>query len=150
MMNRQRGKRGAVLIELALLAPLLIFLVLGAIHFGYLFFLYNDIEKCVRDGARYASTRTYYPARQGDFVAKIQRVTAYGTMGGTTSLVPDLSPSQVSVALLYPNANGRPAKIRVSINGWQYRGVLSFLFGTTTLNGKPSLEVPFIGIGPDW
>lgn len=147
---RRTRKKGAVLIELALLAPLLVLLVLGAIHFGYLFFLYNDIEKCVRDGARYAATRTYYPARQADFISKVQTITAYGAVGGTTPLVPGLTPAQVRVTLLNPNVNGRPAKIRVSIEGWQYRGVLSFLFGTTTLSGKPSLEVPFIGIGPDW
>ena len=36
--------------------------------------------------------------------------------------------------------------IRVAINGWQYNGVLSPFFGTVTLNGKPSLEMPFLGL----
>lgn len=144
-MRRRAGSRsGAVLVELALLAPLMISLVLGAIHFGYLFYLYNSLEKCVRDGARYAASRTYVNA--GSFAAAIQTVTAYGNLGSTTPLVTGLGPSQVSVSAVALDTNGRPTRIRVAINGWQYNGVLSPFLGTITLNGKPALEVPFIGL----
>jgi Flp pilus assembly protein TadG len=145
MLRRRRRQAGAVIIELALLAPLLVMLVLGAIHFGYLFYLYNSLEKCVRDGARYAATRTFVAGDPNSYFAVIRTVTAYGAVGFTTPLVPGLDPNQVNVTIVATGANNRPNRIRVSISGWQYTGVLSPLFGTVTLNGKPALEVPFLG-----
>ncbi len=139
----RRRRSGAVLVELALLAPLLVSLVLGAIHFGYLFYLYNSLEKCVRDGARYAASRTFVTA--GAFTTAIQQVTAYGSTGTGTPLVAGLQPNRVSVSFVL-GANGRPDRVRVAITGWTYNGVLSPLLGTVTLNGKPALEVPFLGL----
>ena len=144
MRGAKRYRRGAVLVELALLAPLLVTLVLGAIHFGYLFYLYNSLEKCVRDGARYAASRTFVNA--ASYAPVIQTVTAYGASGMSTPLVAGLGPNNVSVTVVAYDANGRPDRIRVAITGWQYNGVLSPFLGTITLNGKPSLEVPFLGL----
>lgn len=143
MKRDRRRKSGAVLVELALLAPLLVTLVLGAIHFGYLFYLYNSLEKCVRDGARYAASRTF--ATQDSFSAVIKQVTTYGSAGSSTPLVTGLDPSRVSVSYVF-DASGRPDRIRVAINGWTYNGVLSPFLGSITLNGKPALEVPFLGL----
>lgn len=143
MARRNRKEGGAVIIELALLAPLLVMLVLGAIHFGYLFYLYNSLEKCVRDGARYAATRTF--VNSAAFSEVIRTVTAYGAVGESTPPVPGLDPTKVSVSVVAADSTGRPIRIRVAISGWQYTGVLSALFGATTLNGKPALEVPFLG-----
>lgn len=143
MARDRRRRSGAVLVELALLAPLLVSLVLGAIHFGYLFYLYNSLEKCVRDGARYAASRTFVNA--ASFTTAIQQVTAYGSTGSSTVLVTGLAPDRVSVTYVF-TASGRPDRIRVSINGWTYNGVLSPFLGTVTLNGKPALEVPFLGL----
>ncbi len=144
MRRAERRRSGAVLVELALLAPLLVSLVLGAIHFGYLFYLYNALEKCVRDGARYAASRTFVNA--GSFTSVIQQVTAYGSPNSTTALVTGLDPNRVSVSYVFDAATGRPDRIRVAINGWTYNGVLSPFIGTITLNGKPALEVPFLGL----
>lgn len=131
------------MVELALLAPLLVTLVLGAIHFGYLFYLYNSLEKCVRDGARYAASRTF--VTEGTFRSIIQQVTAYGSTGSATALVTGLDSGKVSVSFVYA-ASGRPDRVRVAITGWTYNGVLSPFIGTVTLNGKPALEVPFLGL----
>ncbi len=139
----RRRRSGAVLVELALLAPLLVSLVLGAIHFGYLFYLYNSLEKCVRDGARYAASRTFVNA--GAFTTAIQQVTAYGSTGANTPLVAGLQPNRVTVSFVY-DSNGRPDRIRVAITGWTYNGVLSAFLGPVTLNGKPALEMPFLGL----
>mgnify|MGYP005831959245 CR=1 FL=1 len=144
MVRRRRSRSGAVLVELALLAPLLVSLVLGAIHFGYLFYLYNSLEKCVRDGARYAATRTFVDATS--YATAIRNVTAYGALGNSAPLVTGLTPARVAVTVLATDANGRPDRIRVAVTGWQYNGVLSPFFGTITLNGKPALEVPFLGL----
>lgn len=144
MKRKARSRSGAVLVELALLAPLMISPVLGAIHFGYLFYLYNSLEKCVRDGARYAASRTFVDA--GSYATAIRTVTAYGALGSSTPLVTGLGPAQVTVSVVAADANGRPTRIRVAVNGWQYNGVLSPFLGTITLNGKPALEAPFIGL----
>jgi len=144
MVRRKSRRGGAVLVELALLAPLMVSLVLGAIHFGYLFYLYNSLEKCVRDGARYAASRTFVDANS--YATAIKTVTAYGSTGSNTAQVTGLNPSSVTVTVVAADANGRPTRIRVAVTGWQYNGVLSPFLGTVTLNGKPALEVPFIGL----
>lgn len=139
-----RTRSGSVLVELALLTPLLVMLVLGAIHFGYLFYLYNGLEKCVRDGARYAASRIF--VEPNSYSAVVRTVTAYGAVGSAEPLVPGLDPSKVNVTVLSMDATGRPTRIRVEITDWQYNGVLSPLFGTVRLNGKPALEMPYLGL----
>lgn len=49
------GERGASLVEFALIAPFLIFLLIGIIEFGYLFGEFNDVRHGAREGARIAA-----------------------------------------------------------------------------------------------
>ena len=53
--TRQRGERGAALIEFAILTPLLVLLLLGIIEFGWLFGQFNDVRHATREGARFAA-----------------------------------------------------------------------------------------------
>lgn len=46
---------GAALIEFAILAPLLIFLIMGIIEFGWLFGQFNEIRHSAQEGARWAA-----------------------------------------------------------------------------------------------
>jgi len=41
---------------------------------------------------------------------------------------------------------GGRVRIRCAANGWHANGVLSPFVGTVTLHGKPSLEMPFLGL----
>ncbi len=50
------SKRGQALAEFALVVPVLIILVLGAIDFGRVFFAYVSVTNAARNGADYAST----------------------------------------------------------------------------------------------
>ncbi len=52
--GRGRGDRGAVLVEFALVAPLLFLLLFGIIEFGYNFNTYQAVRQGVREGARQA------------------------------------------------------------------------------------------------
>jgi hypothetical protein len=54
-MNRIKriGQRGTALVELAIIMPLLLFLLLGVAEFGHAFNQYNILTKAVRNGARY-------------------------------------------------------------------------------------------------
>lgn len=52
---RQRGERGAALMEFAILTPLLVLLILGIVEFGWLFGQFNDVRHATREGARFAA-----------------------------------------------------------------------------------------------
>ncbi|HEY3441793.1 MAG TPA: TadE/TadG family type IV pilus assembly protein [Paludibaculum sp.] len=144
-MKPRRSTRGAILIELALILPLAVSLILGAVHFGYLFYLYNGLEKSVRDGARYAASRTYTTAAAHQTI--VSNVVVCGSSAVcVTPLVADLTLGMVSVTTPVLAADGRPERIKVEITGYVYNGVLSSLLGPTTLTGKPSMEIPFLGL----
>jgi len=53
----KKNERGASLIEFALVAPLLIFLVMGIVEFGWIFNGYVTLNGAVREGARIASIK---------------------------------------------------------------------------------------------
>lgn|GEM_PF-519333 len=145
--KRRGGNRGALLIEMALLTPLVLLLFLGAIHFGYLFFIYNALEKSVRDGARYAAGRTIITAAgiPSDIQAVVEGAVVYGASTETTAVVPGLTYGSNMVLVERIPAAGRPARVRVSIQNYTYQGVLSFMLGNITLTGKPAVEMPYIG-----
>lgn len=144
-------RSGAAILELALILPLFLTVLLGAIHFGYLFYLYNGLEKSVRDGARYAASRTF--TNRTEFESVVEKVVVTGVQSGSTPIVTGLllrsnpnGPSRMVRVTPIPDTVGvRPEKIRVEIRNYTYTGVLSPLLGEIQLNGKPSLEVPFFG-----
>ncbi|MEX2201153.1 MAG: TadE family protein [Dongiaceae bacterium] len=45
-------ERGAAMVEMTLVAPMLIFLTSGIIQFGYIFFIQNTMQNLARDAAR--------------------------------------------------------------------------------------------------
>lgn len=51
-----KTSRGQSLVELALLAPVLITLVLGALDYGRAYFAYVSVTNAARNGAQYASS----------------------------------------------------------------------------------------------
>jgi hypothetical protein len=52
--RRNRGDRGATLVEFAIVAPLLFLLLLGVIEFGFVFNNYQSVRQGSREGARQA------------------------------------------------------------------------------------------------
>jgi Flp pilus assembly protein TadG len=77
-----RGERGAELIEFAFALPLLLFVVLGIIDFGFLFRDYEILTNAAREGARLGSLPDY------DVPDVQDRVVAYATASGLTGTVP--------------------------------------------------------------
>jgi Flp pilus assembly protein TadG len=71
-----RGERGAVAVEFALIAPVLLILVFGIIDFGHAYFMKHNLQNACREGARYATR--YQTAADGS---------------GTRILPKDLSPT---------------------------------------------------------
>jgi Flp pilus assembly protein TadG len=47
-----RKRRGAEVLEMALMMPLLLLLIFGMIEFGYFFYLQHNLQAAAREGAR--------------------------------------------------------------------------------------------------
>lgn len=60
--KRARSERGAELIEFALVLPLLLFIVLGIVDFGFLFQRLEVVTNAAREGARIAVLPSYTTA----------------------------------------------------------------------------------------
>jgi Flp pilus assembly protein TadG len=90
-----RGDRGAELIEMAIVTPLLLLLVMGIVDFGFLFQRYVVLTNAAVEGARVATLPGYTAA---DAQARVQ---AYASDGGVPGVV---TPVVTNVTL--PGAGG--------------------------------------------
>jgi len=136
---RIRRWRGQALVELALLSSLLLGLLFAGMQFGYSFYTYNNLQKAVRDGARYAASREY---PSGTFATAVTNVVVCGNPGGCSGVNPvvhNLTSSNVIVTMT--PAIGVPSVVTVKINGYTIPGPL----GNVTLTNKPSCSFRFIG-----
>ncbi|HOQ45368.1 MAG TPA: pilus assembly protein [Bryobacteraceae bacterium] len=137
------------MVEFALAVPLLTVLFLGTFQYGYAFFLYSELEKSVRAGARYASVRTYSPptveagadpaSADPDYVDAVRDTVLYGDI--TTkdiTVVPGLRPEHIVVTM--PEYSAGPTRVRVCINGYSVG-----FFWPVQMNNKPCVEFPYVG-----
>lgn len=86
--RRQRDERGAVLVEFALLVPILLLLVFGIVDFGYMINRDTMINNVSRDGAREATFGKTYATVLADVRSDL---TGYGipSTAPTTTIVID-------------------------------------------------------------
>jgi hypothetical protein len=113
------------MVELALLMPLGVLLLLGAIQFGWAFYLYNELERGVRDAARYAGFRTSY--NQTEYGNQVRNVALCGLPDctGRQPLVPNLTTAQISWAFTWAGTGAiRPDTVVVWINDYTFPRVL--------------------------
>jgi Flp pilus assembly protein TadG len=89
----RRSERGAELIEFALILPLLIFIILGLVDFGFMFQRFEVVTNAAREGARIAVLPGYL---EPDVTA---RVTSYLTNGGVAATTSNTSVSVTNVAI---------------------------------------------------
>lgn len=119
-MRGPRHERGAALVEMAIVTPLLVLLLLGIIEFGWLFGQYNDVRHGTREGARFAAVNAGSTTEIRDAVCAAMD----GLSGGMTSITIVLNPDlngggDVSV--------GEPASIAVTA-------------GVASLSGAPLIS----------
>src|SRR3954447_23541596 len=140
-LHLRNRRQGSAIVELTLLLPVLVGLFLGTWFLGYSSYLYSELEQAVRSGTRYASHGVYVTSNPTAYSDAVKNATVYGDpAGGTTAVVPNLTPAMVHVTLL-PSA-GTPTAVAVSISGFKLWGP----FGTAILLGdKPRVELPFMG-----
>ena len=106
-LRRLKGEtRGAALVELTLLLPLLLSLMCGLAEFGQILRQYHLMDKGVRDAARYMARvdAEACPAADADWnaaVAEAQNLAVYGKANGAEQPLLDTwdDPSTVTVTL---------------------------------------------------
>jgi Flp pilus assembly protein TadG len=77
-----RSERGAELIEFALVLPLLLFIILGLVDFGFMFQRFEVVTNAAREGARMAVLSGYTDA---DVEARVRSYLTTGGVAATTS-----------------------------------------------------------------
>ncbi len=132
-----RRERGSPLVEVALVLPLLLLLLGGAVEFGNFYYQYTTLKSAVRAGARHASR---WRKEDSWTVPETARMVVYGDFSSTAAgpVLPGLKESHVKVV-----ANGATNKVEsvtVSITGYNYKPV--FDLGALTGVSALSLKVP--------
>ena len=159
-----RDRHGAAAAEMALVMPLLLFIMLGSTELGNYFMNEHSLIKAVRDGARFAARQGFgnYPTCTGspdttNVVTPTQNVVMYGYLSGTQVLTPNITAADVTVTTncttsaggqnmsgIYKDlSNGaQTVTVRASVT---YRPIIATAFGissfTTVLNAKSQAAV---------
>ncbi len=136
-------RRGSAMIELAVAIGILAPILAGVFQFGYVLFVYNNLESAVRGGARYASMRAYDSGGatpSAEYSAAVKNMVVYGNSEGTgQAVVAGLTPEHVEIL---PGMKGAaPESITVAIRGYKVDAV----FTSFTFEGKPSKTFPYTG-----
>ena len=148
MISRNKRKpNGNVLVEFALSSSLLMFLFMGTFQFGYSFYQYNTLTNAIRGGVRYASMAKISNPGNGTvpatYIDAIRNTVVYGSpvVGDSpTPIVKGLKPSDVDVTVTF-DAKFVPQTVTVKVNQF----VIDAVVKKFTINGKPSLQMPFLG-----
>jgi Flp pilus assembly protein TadG len=162
--NLFHNRSGAAAAEMALVTPLLMTIMFGSFEMGNYFYANHIIAKAVRDGARYASRRSFSeyscPSTiSSDVIDKTRDVTRTGQIvsGGTPHLWYWTNVNTITVTIrcndntvdnykgIYDGMAGVPI---VEVNAVvSYGSLFSLLgFNTTGLNISAKSEVPVMGV----
>ena len=131
----QRSSRrvylGVAAVELAVtLVPMLI-LTFGVAEFGRAMFTYNALDKAARDAARYLTAPPPTALNPDQDAANL---VVYGNIaGGGAALAPGLSTGQVNISRQQnvPTGNGVANLVTVSINGYVYTSMVTYVAPAT-------------------
>ena len=98
--NRQRG---AVLVEMVLVTPILLIVMLGVAEVTRLFVDHNTLTKAVRNGARHIASNALNGSQgvvvlDANLIAEAQSLVVYGNTGGAGApVLPNLTMADVTV-----------------------------------------------------
>jgi Flp pilus assembly protein TadG len=141
--SKRRRQGGNALIEFSLAFGFLFPTIMGTFQFGYAFFIYNELQNAVRQGARYAAFKTYASASSTPvqtFTDEVLNSTVYGDpAGGTVPVAPNLTTGNVTLTVTF--VNGVPGIMTVSIKNY----TLDAFLKTFTIN-KPSASFNYVGV----
>ncbi len=114
-------------------------MLFGAIQFGYAFYQYNNLEKAVRDGCRYASNRAYVTG-DADFAAQVKNVVVYGRSNPAADAKPVVHGLTTSLVQVTP-PTGTMTTVNVRITTY----TMDLPLTTVTLTNKPNVTFRYIG-----
>ena len=141
--SRRRRQGGNALIEFALAFGILFPVLTGTFQFGYAFFVYNELQNAVRQGARYAAFKTYDSSsttQSTAFSNSVKNSVVYGNpAGGSIPIANSLTTSNVNLTVTF--ANGVPDIMTVSIQNY----TLDAFLRTFTLH-RPSASFSYVGV----
>ena len=142
--RNRKSRSGTAIIEFAIGSGVLMAVFAGTFEFGYTFYIYNNLQTAVNNGAKYAAIRTYdstSSTASGCFQTAVQDMVVYGDPTGTntTPVAPGLSTSNVTVTPTFTNSV--PTAMTVSISSYTINSV----FASFTLTNKPQVTYPYLG-----
>ncbi len=145
--RRQSSENGNVLVEFALSSTLLMLLLFGTFQFGYAFFQYNALVNAIRNGTRYASMARISNQGNGvvpaNYITAIRNTVVFGDPNAAQDarpLVKGLTPGNVEVTVGF-DPKFVPLTVRVRVTRFEIDAIIR----TFVINGKPSLQMPFLG-----
>lgn len=119
-------QRGAALIELALILPLLLLMTFIATELGRAVYQYDTIVKSVRDAVRYLSVQT-----PGTHTTEARNLVVYGNTAGTgTPLAPGLAPANVALPT-WQTTGSTPIinTVTIAVTGYTFSSLFPSVFG---------------------
>lgn len=144
MLGRVRTEeRGAALIELSIVVPIITVLGLGVMEFANYFFNYQLVQNGVRDAARYAASLPYDSTNTTQNDAAIKNLAITGVTTGGTQKVPWWSTSDVNVTW----GTVTNAALGGGLQSYRYAGDVPVVTISTSV-AYPSLGfLGFLGLG---
>ena len=124
--TQRAHQRGAVAVELAIVATVMLLIVAGAIGFGRAYWYADALTKATRDGARLLSTWEIKETGEGTLSGVADAQSIVMSTANAANLSPQLTANNVVVKCAYSaftfldcsDTKGRPVNIRVSITGF--------------------------------
>lgn len=140
--NKNRGERGAALMEFAIAGTVFMTSLFGVIEVGRLLWTHNALRDAARRGARYAAVRKNDTASQ----TAVKKMVVYGDPNADAATAQPVVTglTMANVALEYQNYNGIQLSSRatVSITGASFKFAVPLVGGTITL---PSYRTSSVG-----
>jgi Flp pilus assembly protein TadG len=136
-----RSERGAEVVEMAIVLPLLLLVTMGIVDFGFLFQRYAVLTNAAMEGARVGSLPGYQIP--GDVTARVQAYAAAGGVNAATITV-EAIPTTVPAA-----GGGTYPAVQVTVSHnytLDYIGPIAAMFGgsgsrTVTLRARSTLRL---------
>lgn len=131
-------QKGIASVELAIILPLMVFLLISVLEAGMAFSRYNNLTKAVRDGARYMSLNSIQgtggaiciiQSTSCPHVARAKQLIAYNHISASTdSILPNANTINVTFTIVGANNIATTAKYRHDlISG----NLINSFFGTS-------------------
>ena len=125
LLRRGRGQEGAAAVEFAIILPLLIFLILGGMDIGHMFYIDHIISTASREGARYGVKYKVNSLTNLPFVPN-----------ALTPSISDYVKSPAPTGLNYSKLLSSDANLTVTPGGAGYTGGLSGQILTVTVTAN--------------